>query len=148
MEDLKWMQEAINEALAAKAEANLPFAAVVVKDGQMIGKSHSREHTLSDVTAHAEIEAVSQANRAHGLDLTGCTIYCIGEPCTMCASAILQAKISRIVIATTRDELEQIMRPRKIRLQQLADDSAYKPEVVAGILKAEVLDLFSDIHLR
>jgi tRNA(adenine34) deaminase len=148
MDDNKWMQEAINEAVAAKAEANLPFAAVIVKGDKMLGKAHSLEHTLSDVTAHAELQAISQASRTNGLNLSDCTIYSTVEPCTMCSAAILQAQISHIAFGATRDDLPRVMRNRKIRLQQLIEDSPSKPEVRTGILKEEILELFMDVHLR
>ncbi|MBI2592648.1 MAG: nucleoside deaminase [Candidatus Colwellbacteria bacterium] len=142
-EDEKWMKLAIEEARKAKREGNLPFGAVVVCAGKVISSEHGKENTEQDVTAHAETRAISGA--CHSLkrkDLSDCIVYASGEPCNMCASAIFQANVPRVVIGISRDELPNIMRPRKIKIEQLAEDCSYKPEIVKGVLRDEVLKLF------
>ena len=143
-QDEVWMQAALEEAKLALVDRCLPFGAVIVRRGEIIARNRSRENTLSDVTVHAELQAVSQACRAlQTIDLGNCTIYATGEPCNMCASAIFQANVSRVVIAATRDDLNQILRKRKIRIFELAKDLKYDPTIETGLFRDESLRLFS-----
>lgn len=145
--DEKFMQLAIQEALKAKTEGEFPFGSVIIRNGEVIAQNHSREATLKNVTAHSELQTVSEACVALGrTDLSGCTMYCSAEPCTMCASAMLQARITRFVIGAQRNDLSNIMRPRKIGIEALISDSSYQPELTVGVLRKEALDVFSGVE--
>jgi tRNA(adenine34) deaminase len=140
------MCAALEEAKLALADGCLPFGAVIVHGSEIIARNRSREKTLIDVTVHAELQAVSQACRAlQTIDLGSCTIYATGEPCNMCASAIFQANVSRVVIAATRADLSKILRKRKIDIFELAKDRKYEPTIETGLFKAEALKLFSEV---
>ena len=104
MDDARWMQEALAEARAAAQEGEIPVGAVVVWQGQIIGRGRNRKETLKDPTAHAEILALREAAAfCGGWRLLGCTLYCTLEPCCMCAGAMVNARIERLVFAV-RDE--------------------------------------------
>lgn len=92
------MKYAIAEAEHALAEDEVPIGAVVVSNGRVIGRGHNLTEMLSDVTAHAEMQAITAAAETiGGKYLTDCTIYVTVEPCIMCAGAIGWSQISRIV---------------------------------------------------
>lgn len=97
-EDEKFMKYALAEAEHALAEDEIPIGAVVVSNGRVIGRGHNLTEMLSDVTAHAEMQAITAAAETiGGKYLTDCTIYVTVEPCIMCAGAIGWSQISRIV---------------------------------------------------
>ena len=96
--DIRYMQMAITEAHKALAAGEVPIGCVIVADGQVIGRGHNLTETLSDVTAHAEIQAITAAaNTLGGKYLSQCTLYVTVEPCIMCAGAIGWAQIKRVV---------------------------------------------------
>lgn len=100
MEDLdeKYMAEALKEANYALVEGEVPIGAVVVGGGRIVARTHNLTETLSDPTAHAEMQAITAATNAiGGKYLKGCTIYVTVEPCPMCAAALYLAQISRVV---------------------------------------------------
>jgi len=92
------MREALMEADKAAALGDIPVGAVAVRDGTIIGRGHNRKEFDRDPTAHAEIIALQQAAHAlHGWRLVGVTLYCTLEPCVMCAGAMVQARLPRLV---------------------------------------------------
>ena len=97
--DEQFMRRALEEARSAAEADEVPIGAVVVSPkGAIIGRGHNLTEALNDVTAHAEMQAITAAaTRLGGKYLTGCTLYVTVEPCTMCAGAIGWAQISRIV---------------------------------------------------
>lgn len=98
-EDERWMCLALAEARIAGESGEIPIGAVVVSKGLVLGKGHNLTETLGDVTAHAEIQAITAAAQSlGGKYLTDCTLYVTVEPCLMCAGAIGWAQIPRIVI--------------------------------------------------
>lgn len=100
--DVQWMSEAIAEARKAEAIAEVPIGAVVVKDGVVIGRGHNLRETTLDPTAHAEMIAIKEASETLGAwRLTDCDLYVTLEPCPMCAGAILQSRIRRVVFGTS-----------------------------------------------
>ena len=99
--DELFMHKAIAEAKAAEAEEEIPIGAVIVSGDKVISRAHNLTETLHDVTAHAEIQAITAAaDLLGGKYLTDCTIYVTVEPCAMCAGAIGWAQISRLVYGT------------------------------------------------
>lgn len=100
--DRRMMSVALDEARRAMMEDEIPIGAVVVADGRIIGRGHNLTETLNDVTAHAEMQAITAAaNTLGGKYLQGCTLYVTVEPCMMCAGAIAWAQVSRVVIGAT-----------------------------------------------
>lgn len=98
MTDSECMEIAVHEASAALSEGEVPVGAVVVSDGEIVGRGHNRRESLNDPTAHAEILAIREAAQRMGSwRLAGSTIYVTVEPCPMCAGAIQQSRISRLV---------------------------------------------------
>lgn len=97
--DEQFMRRALEEAHSAAEADEVPIGAVVVSPkGAIIGRGHNLTEALNDVTAHAEMQAITAAaTRLGGKYLTGCTLYVTVEPCAMCAGAIGWAQISRIV---------------------------------------------------
>ncbi len=96
--DERWMRAAINEAVAAGEEGEVPVGAVIVREGRIIGRGHNQREMLKDPTAHAEMIALSAAASSVGSwRLEGCDIFVTLEPCPMCAGALVQARISRLV---------------------------------------------------
>jgi tRNA(adenine34) deaminase len=97
-DDEKFMTEALALAQCAAEEGEVPVGAVVVKDGNVIGRGYNRPVSKNDPTAHAEIVALREAGAATGnYRLAGCTLYVTIEPCAMCAGAIMHARIGRLV---------------------------------------------------
>jgi tRNA(adenine34) deaminase len=92
------MEAALTEARAAAAIGEVPIGAVVVREGEILGRGHNRRETDGDPLAHAEILAIREAARAiGGWRLSGCTLYVTLEPCAMCAGALVAARIDRLV---------------------------------------------------
>lgn len=140
------MRFAIEEAVQAKQNGEWPFGAVVTSNGEIISRNRCRENEEKTVLAHAELYAVNDACKALGRNnLSDCVIYSSNEPCIMCAAAIFQARIPRVIIGASRTDLPHLLRNRKVRIEHLAEDSGYGPEIVRGVLKDEVLSLFADV---
>jgi tRNA(adenine34) deaminase len=96
--DEHFMGEALKEARLAASEEEVPVGAVIVCDGKIIARAHNMTERLNDVTAHAEMIAITAAANYLGAKyLTGCTIYITVEPCPMCAAALGWAQIDKVV---------------------------------------------------
>lgn len=130
MNDERFMREAISEARKALAQDEIPIGAVVVANGMIIGRGHNLTETLHDVTAHAEMQAITAAAEwLGGKYLDQCTLYVTVEPCVMCAGAIAWSQLGRLVFGTT-DE--------KRGYQRYAPNALHpKTEVTSGILADE-----------
>ena len=100
-EDRIWMLEALAEARRAAEIGEVPIGAVIVRGGEVIGRGHNRREIDHDPLAHAEILAIRQAASAPakvaGWRLTGCTMYVTLEPCAMCAGALVNSRVERLV---------------------------------------------------
>ena len=95
------MKEAINEAEKAFRQGEVPVGAVIVKDGEIIGRGHNLTETRGDATCHAEMLAIREASeKLGGWRLTGCTMYVTVEPCSMCAGALVWSRMERLYIGT------------------------------------------------
>lgn len=131
------MALALEEARAALAQDEIPIGAVVVANGQVIGRGHNLTETLRDVTAHAEMQAITAAEEwMNGKYLTGCALYVTVEPCVMCAGAIGWSQLGRLVYGAS-DE--------KRGFQKYAPNALHpKTVVVSGVLEAECAQLMKD----
>lgn len=136
LDDLYYMQIALNEAKDAFAKDEIPIGAVIVANGRIIAKSHNLTEYLNDVTAHAEMQAITAAAHAiGGKYLKNCTMYLTVEPCQMCAGALYWSQISRIVIGA---------RDNKRGFETMGGRLHPKTEVVYGILEQECQNLMLD----
>lgn len=135
--DETFMRRALDEAQAAFDEDEIPVGAVIVCQGRIISRAHNLTEMLHDVTAHAEMQAItSGANMLGGKYLTRCTLYVTVEPCVMCAGALGWAQISRVVYGAS-DE--------KRGFTRLAPHALHpKTQVTAGILEPECRQLMQD----
>jgi len=100
--DETWMGEALLLARRAAEEDEVPVGAVIIRDGEVVGRGWNRNIGLNDPSAHAEIMAMREAGNAlANYRLPGCTLYATLEPCLMCAGAMIHARLERIVFAAT-----------------------------------------------
>jgi len=98
------MKQALQEAKKAFDEDEVPVGAVIVCNNQIIARAHNLTETLNDVTAHAEMQAITSAtNNIGGKYLNDCTLYVTLEPCVMCAGALFWSQISKIVFGASDD---------------------------------------------
>ena len=133
-DDIRYMKMALDEAMCAYDNEEVPVGAIVVCKGRVIARAHNLTETLTDVTAHAEMQAVTAA--AHclgGKYLNDCTLYVTVEPCIMCAGALGWAQLGRLVYGAPDDKRGY----RRFAPQALHP----KTEVTAGVLEAECADL-------
>ena len=101
----EYMRRAIEEAKIAASLGESPIGAVIVSKGRIIGRGHNLTEALTDVTAHAEMQAITAAaSTLGGKYLTDCTLYVTVEPCLMCAGALAWSQISRIVYGASDDK--------------------------------------------
>ncbi|MEJ2568752.1 MAG: nucleoside deaminase, partial [candidate division WOR-3 bacterium] len=104
-DDEKWMREALKEAVKSFENEEVPVGAVVVRDDTIIGRGCNRKEALNDPTAHAEIIAITAAANSIGdWRLDGCILYSTLEPCLMCAGAVIQSRISRVVYGASDEK--------------------------------------------
>ena len=124
--DAVYMRKALAEAEQAEREGEIPIGAVVVCRGRIIARTHNLTETLNDVTAHAEMQAITAAaNALGGKYLTDCTVYVTVEPCPMCAGALGWAQVARIVYGAKDDKRGyHLIAPKALHP---------KTEVVAGV---------------
>ena len=102
MEDLQFMEQALALAKEAAAEGEVPVGCVIVRKGQIVGRGRNRRETAKTALGHAEIEAIADASRnLGGWRLWECTLYVTLEPCPMCAGAIINARIPRVVFGAS-----------------------------------------------
>ncbi len=139
--DTRYMQIALSEAQKAYAMGEVPVGCVIVADGQIVGRGHNLTETLADVTAHAEMQAITAAaGSLGGKYLSQCTLYVTVEPCVMCAGAIGWAQIRRVVYGTA-DE--------KRGFTVFAPNALHpKCTVVSGVLEAECRELMQSFFAQ
>jgi tRNA(adenine34) deaminase len=135
--DKYFMGKAFAEALEAFEKGEVPVGAVVVADRKIIARAHNLTETLTDVTAHAEMQAVTAASHfLGGKYLKDCTLYVTLEPCVMCAGALAWAQIGKIVYGAT-DE--------KRGFSKFASNVLHpKTKIVGGILEIECIELMQE----
>ena len=132
--DEEYMRKALAEAEQAAKEDEIPIGAILVCRNRIIARTHNLTETLCDVTAHAEMQAITAAAETlGGKYLTDCTLYVTVEPCVMCAGALGWSQISRIVYGASD--------PRR-GYSRIAPDALHpKTEVVSGVLEEECRQL-------
>lgn len=132
--DERLMRMALAEAEAARQKGEIPIGAVIACQGRIIARAHNLTETLTDVTAHAEMQAITAAaNQLGGKYLADCTLYVTVEPCVMCAGAIGWAQIGRVVYGAA-DE--------KRGFQRYAPQALHpRCTVTQGVLEAECREL-------
>jgi tRNA(adenine34) deaminase len=141
------MTAALAEASLADGTADVPIGAVVVDEaGEIIGRGHNEREATGDPTAHAEIVAIRQAAAAVGeWRLEGCTLVVTLEPCTMCAGAIVLARVDRVVFGAYDEKagavgsLWDVVRDRRLN---------HRPEVVGGVMADETGAVLRDFFGR
>lgn len=136
-EDIRFMRLALDEAKKAFAQGEIPIGAVVVSRGQVIGRGHNLTEMLHDVTAHAEMQAITAAAETlGGKYLTDCTLYVTVEPCVMCAGALGWSQVSRLVYGAPEE---------KRGYQRYAPQALHpKTQVTGGVLADECRRLMVD----
>lgn len=143
MNERELMEIALVEAGCATAHDDIPIGALILDaDGLVIARAHNRREAEQDPTAHAEVLAIRAAAGVRGeWRLEGCTMVVTMEPCPMCAGAIGQARIARLIFGAWNDEYGaagsqwDLLRDRRL---------AHRPEVVGGVLAAECGTLVRD----
>ncbi|MFY0544714.1 tRNA adenosine(34) deaminase TadA [Brevibacillus sp. H7] len=141
-----FMQAAIEEAEKAASIGEVPIGAVIVREGEIVGRGYNLRETKKDPTLHAEMIAIREASaRLGGWRLIGCTLYVTLEPCPMCAGAIVQSRIEQVVYGA-RDPKAGCVGT----LMNLLDDPRFNHQVpvVEGVLAEECSQLLKDFFRR
>jgi len=140
--DEDYMRTAVEEARTAAGKGEVPVGAVVVRGGQVLAKAHNLRETMSDPTAHAEILALRKAAERRGTwRLEGATVYCTLEPCAMCAGALVNARVERLVFGPT-DEKSGACGTVVDLLNQPAFN--HRVEACGGVLEDEALQVLQE----
>lgn len=141
-EQERFMKEAIRQAKKARALEEVPIGCVIVCDGKIIARGYNRRNTDKNTLSHAELNAIRKASKKLGdWRLEGCTMYVTLEPCQMCAGALVQSRIDRVVIGS--------MNPKAgcagsvLNLLEM-DGFNHKVEVEQGVLQEECSSMLSD----
>jgi tRNA(adenine34) deaminase len=134
----------MREAIALAAEGDVPFGAVIVKDGRVLARGRNSGRRLRDPTAHGEMVAIRNGLAEHGPEiLRGATIYTSGEPCPMCMGAVAYCRIARVVYGASIEELSQIIGQIRVPSTEIAAKTTFTAiEVTGGVLAADALGLF------
>ena len=139
----EWMSRALGLAIEAGTDGDVPVGAVVVDaSGEIVGEGRNLREVTHDPTAHAEVVALRAAAAAKGAwNLEGCTLVVTLEPCVMCAGAVLQSRISRVVFgawdekAGAAGSMHDVLRDRRL---------PYRAEVIGGVREAETKALLQE----
>lgn len=148
--DAHFMHAALTQARKAMQLGEVPIGAVIVCDGKIIGRGYNRRNTDHSTLAHAELRAIRKACRKiNDWRLEGCTLYCTLEPCPMCAGAIVQARIDRVVIGTSSPKsgcggtIMNLLQNNQFNHQAIVTTGVLQPEC-AALLRA----FFKDLRAR
>lgn len=133
LNDEYYMRIALNEAKEALLKNEIPIGAVIVANNMILAKTHNLTEKLNDVTAHAEMQAITAAaNALGGKYLKNCTLYLTVEPCQMCAGALYWSQISKIVVGT---------KDNKRGFETMGGQLHPKTEITYGVLEDECKEL-------
>lgn len=136
-----YMRKALEEAIRAAEEGEIPVGAVIVCQGKVIARAHNQTERLNDVTAHAEMLAVTMAaNHLGGKYLNNCTLYVTLEPCTMCAGALAWAQLGKLVIGASD--------PQRGYAHLAPSPLHPRTQVTTGILSEECSRLIKEFFAR
>ncbi len=145
-QDEKYMKAAITQAKKAAALDEVPIGCVIVQDGKIIARGYNRRNTDKNTLAHAELAAIRKASKKTGdWRLEDCTMYVTLEPCQMCAGAIVQSRLKRVVIAT--------MNPKAgcagsiLNLLQM-EAFNHQVEITRGVREEECATMLSDFFRK
>lgn len=139
-DDIYFMKKALQEAEDAYAKGEIPVGAVVVINNRIIARAHNLTELLNDVTAHAEMQAITAAaNFLGGKYLTNCTLYVTLEPCQMCAGALYWSQISKIVYGANDEQRG---------FKTLGTKIHPKTEVISGVLAEEASELLKRFFIE
>ena len=133
--DIDYMKEALKEAELARLEDEVPIGCVIVKDDQIIARSHNQRDKTNNPLGHAETLAIKKASEVVGdWQLVDCTLYVTIEPCIMCAGAIIQSRIKKVVYGAP--EYKGGAFGSSIDILN-AENINHRPEVIKGVLEEE-----------
>lgn len=141
VQDAAFMRKALAEAEQAEREGEIPIGAVVACRGRILARTHNLTETLHDVTAHAEMQAITAAaNALGGKYLNDCTIYVTVEPCPMCAGALGWSQIARVVYGAADD---------KRGYRQYAPKALHpRTQVTSGVMEEECRDIMQQFFKK
>lgn len=145
MDDLYYMSEALAEARTAFEKDEVPVGAVIVRDGEIIARAHNLRETGKNALMHAETMAIDAACKAlGGWRLPRCTLYVTLEPCPMCAGAIVNSRIDRVVFGAYDRRAGAFGSILDLNLYPLN----HKPEIVGGVMEEECRTMLQDFFKR
>lgn len=145
MDDIYFMKKALRQAKVCEKYGEVPVGAVIVKDGKVIARGHNMRESTQMASAHAEHIAIDRACKKLGSwRLTGCTLYVTLEPCIMCAGAIINSRIDRVVIGTS-DKKAGAMGGI---VDVLTLPVNHKPEITSGVLQDECSQILKDFFAK
>ena len=140
MTDEIFMRQALLEAEKAREEDEVPVGAVIVRDGQVIASAYNTREYGKNALYHAEIKAIDKACKAlGGWRLVGCTMYVTLEPCPMCAGALVNARVERVVFGAPDHKAGAFG-----TMLNLTDYPLFKPQITGGVLAEECAKILTD----
>ena len=141
MDDLKFMDEALRLAREAAAEGEVPVGCVIVRDGVIVGRGRNRREQVKNALSHAEVAAIDDACRnLGGWRLWDCTLYVTLEPCPMCAGAIINARIPRVVYGASDGKYGACGSVCDL----FSMEFHHRPQVTSGVMAEECAELMQD----
>lgn len=144
--DAAWMELALEQARQAAASGEVPVGALIIKDGEIVGQGHNRNLLDNDPTAHAEIVALRQAAARLGNHRLGnCTVYATIEPCSMCAGALIHARVSRLVYGASDPKAGAA---GSVLIVLNHPGLNHKMEVTSGVLADKCAELLQEFFRR
>lgn len=136
-----FMSEALKLAKISFDENEVPVGAVIVKNNKIIGKGRNRREQLKNALSHAEIEAINDAcENLHSWRLDGCDMYVTLEPCPMCAGAIINARINKVIYGAKDESMGAV----RSNISMFDLDFNFRPKVVSSVLEEECSRILSD----
>ena len=139
---VKYMQMALEEAKLAEVEDEVPIGCVIIKDDEVIAKAHNLRETNNDPLGHAETLAIKKASEIlNDWQLVNCELYVTVEPCIMCAGAIIQSRISKVIYGAS--DLKGGAFGGSINVLE-AQNINHRPEVIKGVLEKECTEIIKN----
>jgi len=142
--DILFMREALSEAEAAALDDEVPVGAVMVRNGEIIARARNRREKDKNPLSHAEIKIINDTCRAlGGWRLVGCTLYVTLEPCPMCAGAIINSRIERVVFGAYDEKAGAFG-----TMLNLTEYPLFKPQITGGVLKDECSAILTEFFKK